>query len=353
MRKTLAEIAKLVEGEVVGDSKIVITGLAGLREAKEGDLSFLANSKYSSLIDKTQASAILVPRKFAAETKTIIRTDNPSLAFAKIALTVIEGTISPKPQGIHKTAVIAKDAKVGKGVAVGAYAVVERKAAIGDNTVIFSGCFIGPSTTIGRDCLIYPNTTIRERVTIGRRVIIHSGAVIGSDGFGFEGVEGGYEKIPQIGTVIIEDDVEIGANATIDRARFDKTIIQRGTKIDNLVQIAHNVSVGENCIIVSQAGISGSVKIEKNVILAGQAGVAGHLTIGEGAIVAAQAGVTKSVPAHTTVSGYPAKEHEKAKRVNACLQRLPEYVKTVNELKKKIELLEAKLENRTHGIDKK
>jgi UDP-3-O-[3-hydroxymyristoyl] glucosamine N-acyltransferase len=224
--------------------------------------------------------------------------------------------------------------------------VIEDNVLIGDNSVIYSSCFIGSYTCIGSDTLIYPNVSIRERLFIGSRVVIHSGTVIGSDGFGFANIEGLNQRIPQIGTVVIEDDVEIGSNVTIDRARFDKTVIGRGTKIDNLVQIAHNVVVGENTIIIAQAGISGSTTIGKNVTIAGQAGLVGHINIGDGAVLAAQAGVTKSVPANTVVSGYPAKPHEVAKQVNACVQSLPRLYNTVAELKKKIEELERLLSER-------
>ena len=345
MRKTLAEIAKLVDGEVVGDRKLIVTGLSGIREARKGDITFAANQKYFPLMQLTKASAILTPRDTVVPQKSIIRTDNPSLAFAKLAATVLSDIASPL-KGVHKTAVIAASAQLGKNAAIGPYAVIEEKAAIGDHSTISSGCFVGHHTVIGKHCLVYPNTTIRERITIGDHVIIHSGTVIGSDGFGFVNADGVHEKIPQLGTVVIDDHVEIGANVTIDRARFDKTIIGRGTKIDNLVQIAHNVVIGENCIIVAQVGISGSVRVEKNATLAGQAGLAGHLTIGEGAVVAAQAGVTKSVPAFGFVSGYPAKPHAITKKVNACVQRLPEYVKTIHDLNKRMEALENKLKNK-------
>lgn len=342
MRKTLADIAKLVDGELVGDKKLVITGLRGIKEANAGDLTFIDNPKYLPLVAKTQASAILIPRNVTVKGKSVIHIDSPSLAFAKVAS--LFGHNEPLTiKGIHKTAVIAKNAKIGKNVAVGPYAVIEEKVKVGDHSVVHSGSFIGRSTSLGKNCCIYPRVVIRESTVIGDRVIIHSGAVIGSDGFGYVNTSGTHEKIPQIGIVVIEDDVEIGANTTIDRARFDKTIIGRGTKIDNLVQIAHNVVIGENCIIISQVGISGSTAVERNAILAGQAGVAGHLTIGEGAIVGAQSGVTKSVPAHTKVSGYPAKPHDEAAKVNACVQRLPVYIETIQELKKRIETLEAKL----------
>jgi len=342
LSKTLGEIAALVDGEVVGDRSLVITGLCGIKESKEGDLTFLADSRYYPLAEKTKASAIITPWEMRVAGKSIIRTQNPSLAFAKMVSLVV-GQETHRIQGIHKTAVLAPSARLGGNVAIGPLTIIEDDVTIGDDTVICGGCFIGYNTTIGDHCLIYPNTTIRERITIGHRVIIHSGAVVGSDGFGFIDHEGSHEKIPQLGTVVIEDDVEIGSCVTIDRARFDKTRIGRGTKIDNLVHIAHNVMIEENCLIIAQVGISGSVRVKKNAILAGQSGVAGHLTIGEGAIVASQAGVTKSVPPYTTVLGFPAKPHREAKKVNAHLQRLPRYVEMIHDLKKRIAALEAKL----------
>lgn len=342
INKTLADIAKLVDGEVIGNPKLKITGLSGIKEAKPGDLSFVANLKYFPLAAQTKATALLVPRNFDGKAVAVIRTENPSLAFAKIASMVIKAD-AYKLKGIHKTAVIAKTAKLGKNVAVGAHAVIEAGVNIAEGSTISPGCFIGHETTLGKECLVYPNVTIRERVIIGNNVIIHSGSVVGSDGFGFEKVGDVHTKIPQIGTVVVEDDVEIGANVTIDRARFDRTIIGRGTKIDNLVQIAHNVIIGENCIIVAQTGIAGSVEIKKGAILAGQSGVAGHLVIGEGVIVAAQSGVTKSIPANTMVSGFPAKPHAEAKKVNAAFQNLPRFVETIKELKLRVETLEKEL----------
>lgn len=342
MQKTLREIAKFIDGEVVGNDSVVITGISGIKEAKRGDITFLANPKYLPLIEKTQASAIITSRDIQTAPKPIIRTQNPSLAFAKLVTLATPQDLS-RPCGIHPTAILAKDVSLGRAVAIGPYVVIEDNVSIGDNSVIYSGCFIGHHTKIGSNVLIYANVSLRERISIGNRVIIHSGTVIGSDGFGFVTIEGLHHKIPQIGTVEIGDDVEIGANVTIDRARFDKTVVGRGTKIDNLVQIAHNVIIGENSIIVAQAGISGSTSLGKNVTLAGQAGLVGHITIGDNAVVAAQGGVTKSVPANTTVSGYPAKPHDIAKKINACVQNLPRLYKLVDELKKKIEELEARL----------
>ncbi|MFH0738390.1 MAG: UDP-3-O-(3-hydroxymyristoyl)glucosamine N-acyltransferase [Candidatus Omnitrophota bacterium] len=345
MQKTLKEIAKLVNGEVVGDEGIVITGVCGIKEAEAGDITFVANPKYFPFIEKTRATAIIVPRDLKDASRPIIRTDNPSIAFAKVlSLAMIFEVVHPK--GIHPSAILGKDVSLGKDVAVGAYTVIEDNVAIGDKSIIYGGCYIGHHTKIGSDTLIYPNVSIRERLLIGSRVVIHSGTVIGSDGFGFVNIEGLNQRIPQIGTVVIEDDVEIGSNVTIDRARFDKTIIGSGTKIDNLVQIAHNVVVGANSIIIAQAGISGSTTIGKGVTIAGQAGLVGHINIGDGAVLAAQAGVTKSVPPNTIVSGYPAKPHEVAKQVNACVQSLPRLYNTVAGLKKKIEELERRLSQR-------
>ncbi len=342
MQKTVSEIAKLVQGQIIGEKGLFISGVAGIKDAQKTDITFIDNSKYLPLAKETKAAVILVSQKIDIKDKTLIIVDHPSLAFAKVAgIFIKDDAVSLR--GIHKTAVIAKNAKLGKNVAIGAYVVVAEKAFIADGTVIYSGSYIGAKTTIGKNCLIHPNVTILGKAAIGQRVIIHSGSVIGSDGFGYVATKGVHEKIPQLGTVVIEDDVEIGANVTIDRARFDKTIIGRGTKIDNLVQIAHNVVVGEHCIIISQTGISGSVTIGKNVILAGQSGIAGHLTIGNGAVVAAQAGVTKSVAEKTMVSGYPAQPHHEARKINAHVQRLPEYVEAIKKLESKISALEAKL----------
>ncbi|MBN2483539.1 MAG: UDP-3-O-(3-hydroxymyristoyl)glucosamine N-acyltransferase [Candidatus Omnitrophica bacterium] len=341
MKFTLKEIATIVEGELVGDPDIIVTGISGIKEAKRGDITFLANSKYAALLTTTKASAVITSRDSinGNSDKAIIKTANPSFAFAKVVGLVAPNDIT-HPQGVHPTAIIPDNVKLGENVVIGPYTILDDKVTVGDDSIIYGGCYIGHHTVIGKKCLVYHNVTIRERIEIGNRVIVHSGAVIGSDGFGFATVKGVQEKIPQIGTVVIEDDVEIGSNVTIDRARFDKTIIGAGTKIDNLVQIAHNVVVGKNCIIVAQAGISGSTTLGENVILAGQAGLVGHIIIGDNSIVAAQAGVTKSVPANTKVSGYPAKPHNVAKRVNACVQMLPQLYKRIKELEEKIESLE-------------
>ena len=333
MEKTVAEIAKILDGEAVGDGSITIRGVSGIKEAREGEIAFVANPRYLSLINETGASAIITSKDVKEAPKPIIRTENPSLAFAKVISLFTPDKVK-RPQGIHPTALIGKNVKLGRDVAIQAYCVIEDNVEIGDASLLYAGVFLGQYSKIGANCVIYPHVSIREKVTIGNQVIIHNGTVIGSDGFGFAKIRGIHHKIPQIGTLLIEDDVEIGANVTIDRARFDKTVIGRGTKIDNLVQIAHNVVIGANSIVVAQAGISGSTVVGKNVTLAGQSGLVGHITIGDNAIIAAQAGVTKSVPANTCVSGYPARPHQMAKRLNAYVQKLPELFKKVSRLEK-------------------
>lgn len=342
MQKTLKEIAEFVHGEISGDANTVITGVAGIEDASCGELTFLANPKYRPFLDRTGASAVITSREIESASKPIIRTDNPSLAFVK-AVSFIMPAEHAHPRGIHETAVVGKNVRLGKDAAVGAYTVIEDGVSIGDKTVIYPHCYIGRNCRIGGGGLLYSNVSVREEASIGERVIIHSGTVIGSDGFGFATVEGVHHKIPQVGTVVIEDDVEIGANVAIDRARFDKTVIGKGTKIDNLVHIAHNVKVGKNCLIVAQVGISGSTTIGNNVILAGQVGLVGHIEIGDNCIVMAQSGVSKSMAPGTVAWGYPAKPANIAKRVNASVQNLHRLYDTVAGLKKKIEELESQL----------
>lgn len=340
MQKKLSELAKLVNGEIEGDKDIIIKGIAGIKEAKKGDISFIENDRYLSLLDSTLASAVIIPHKhknkigFPKGGVPLIYAENSSVAFSKI-VSLFTPEIS-KPQGIHPAAIIGENVQFGKGVAVQACAVIEDNVQIGAGTIIYSGVSIGQESCIGKDCLIYSNVSIRERTKIGNRVIVHSGAVLGSDGFGFSTEKGVHYKIPQVGSVEIDDDVEIGANVTIDRARFDKTYIGKGTKIDNLVQIGHNVTIGERTIIVAQTGISGSAEIGKNVILAGQMGVAGHISIGDNVVAAARSGVTKSVPKNTFVSGFPAKPHKQENKIKAYIQRLPKFFERIKELEKKI-----------------
>ncbi len=332
----LKEIAELVGGELVGDPKIAITGVAGIKEAKEGEITFLSNVKYISFLEETRASAVIASKETVSKNKPLIRTSNPSLAFTQV-LSVLRPFKAKKTAGIHPSAVIASDASLGEGVSIGPYVVIENGVSIGDRTVIEAHSFIGAGSRLGHDARLFPLVTIREETEIGDRVIIHSGSVIGSDGFGYETVDGNHIKIPQTGSVWIQDDVEIGANVCVDRGRFQKTVIKKGVKIDNLVQIAHNVVIGENSLIISQAGISGSSELGKNVIIAGQAGLVGHITLGDETVVGAGAGVTKSWPAKSIILGSPAKPLSEQKKLFAFISRLPELFKEFAELKKKVE----------------
>jgi UDP-3-O-[3-hydroxymyristoyl] glucosamine N-acyltransferase len=342
MSKTLNEIAKLISGELSGDGNIVINGVAGIEDAVEGDITFLSNPKYLSFLDRTRASAVIVGRDVTAGSRTVIRADNPSLAFTRIVSFILPSAVK-HPFGIHASAVVAKGAKIAKTAGIGACAVIDEGVSIGDNTVIYPNCSIGRDSVIGSNTILYSNVSIRENIRIGSNVVIHSGAVIGSDGYGFVTVDGVHHKIPQVGTVIIEDDVEIGANCSIDRARFDKTVIGQGTKLDNLVHIAHNVIIGKNCLIVAQVGISGSTNIGNNVILAGQVGVVGHVTIGDNTVVMAKSGISKNVPANSVLYGVPAQPVNEAKKLHAYVNGLPKMHQTIKDLKARIE----KLENKT------
>ena len=335
----LVDLAERLGGELEGDGNLEIRAVAGLKEAGGGDLSFLANPKYAAQVAATAASAVIVPSDWDRPVKcALIRVANSDQSFAEAAELFYEPVPVHEP-GIHPSAVVDATAELGEGVHVGPNAVVEAGVVIGARTVIQANCVIGYKSVIGEDCLFYPLVSTREYTEIGNRVIIHNGAVVGSDGFGYAVQEdGSRKKIPQIGIVVIEDDVEIGANVAIDRARFGKTRIGRGTKIDNLVQIAHNVVVGEHSVMCGQAGISGSTTIGSKVILAGQAGLAGHLEVGDGAIVGAQAGVMKDVPPKDFVMGSPAMSHLQAKKMIANMVTLPK-------MKDKLKQLESELES--------
>ncbi|HEY1582648.1 MAG TPA: UDP-3-O-(3-hydroxymyristoyl)glucosamine N-acyltransferase, partial [Chthoniobacterales bacterium] len=295
MNLKLQELAETCAGEIVGNSSLTISGAASLAEATIGEITFYGDPRYLAAFRRTRASAAFVPRDFTEQiVPAQIRVEHPSKAFEQVVLKFAPQPIA-FPAGIHPGAVVADGVSLGKDVAIGAHAVLEPGVRVGDGTRIGANSYLGHETTIGAGCVIYPSVTIRERVKIGRRVIVHSGVVIGSDGFGFEMASGGHKKVPQIGIVQIDDDVEIGANATIDRARFGRTWIQEGVKIDNLVQIAHNVVIGKHSIIVAQVGIAGSVRIGAGVVIGGQAGIIGHIEIDDGTMIGAQSGVSKSL----------------------------------------------------------
>ena len=283
-------------GELIGDSQQVISGAASLAEATTGEITFFANPKYMPQLRATRASAVFVPVDFNEKIEAAqIRVAHPAKSFEQVVMKLAPGPIQFAP-GIHPTAIIAPGTELGQRVSVQPYVVIEAGVSIGDDTVIGASSYIGHETTIGAGCMIYPHVTIRERTRIGAGVIIHSGAVIAADGFGFEIVEGRHDKVPQIGIVQIDDDVEIGANTTVDRARFGRTWIKEGAKIDNLVQIAHNVVVGKHSVIAAQTGVAGSSRVGDYVMIGGQVGVTGHVEIGDRNIIAAKTGVSKDLP---------------------------------------------------------
>jgi UDP-3-O-[3-hydroxymyristoyl] glucosamine N-acyltransferase len=337
MTFTVEQLAKASGGELLGDPSLRITGAASLSEATPGEISFFGNRKYIHLLRKTRASAVFVPPDFCEPINAAqIRVSDPSKAFEQVVI-----RFAPEPinltRGIHPSAIIDQSAHIGERVSIQPHAVVEPGARIGDDTIIGAGSYVGHETVIGTGCLIYPLVTIRERSRIGSRVIIHSGAVIGADGFGFEMIDGRHQKIQQLGIVQIDDDVEIGANTTVDRARFGRTWIQQGVKIDNLVQIAHNVVIGKNSVIVAQTGISGSTRVGERVTMAGQVGIVGHVEIADGTIIAAQSGVSKSLPGGVWF-GYPAVPFHEAKQQFAWVHRLGKLFARVKEIEKKLGL---------------
>ncbi len=340
---TLAIIAERVGGVLEGDGAVPICGVAGLREALEGDISFLANPRYAPMVGGTHASAVFVVREYDGKAPcALIRVENPSAAFAQISL--LFAAPDPEfPPGVHPSAVVNDHVTIGKEVYVGPQCVIEEGARIGDRTALIAHVYIGHHARIGADNRIYPNVTVREGGITGERVIIHSSAVIGSDGFGYDVDDKGVRtKIPQKGIVEIGNDVEIGAATTIDRARFGRTVIGNGVKIDNLVQIAHNVVIGDHAVIVSQVGISGSTVIGRHAILAGQTGVAGHLVVGDRVIAEGRSGITKDVPPGQMVYGYPAQPRAQAARLHAHMQRLPKLKQKVVELEARLNALEAR-----------
>ena len=340
MEVKLGWINQRVGGRLIGDPDTEIASVSGIKEAGPGQLTFLANPRYLKELERTAASAVIIPSDVEPpDGRAVIVHPNPSYAFIQ-AVSLFQLPEIPVTPGVNSSAEVAPDAVIADDASVLPMAYIGCESTIGSGTIVHPFAFIGAKCSIGKNCRIYPHATVRESAVIGDNVIIHSGAVIGSDGFGYVTVDGRYEKIPQTGIVEIEDDVEIGANVSIDRARFDKTIIKRGTKIDNLVQIAHNVHIGEHCFIVAQSGISGSSEIGNHCILAGQSGVAGHISVGDHSVVTGQAGLTKSIGPKSIVSGMPARPQNVEQRAKAALYKLPELIKTVRELQQRISELE-------------
>lgn len=339
--RTVKELAEYLGGVVQGDGTVMISGLGTLETAGPDAMTFLANPRYASKVAETPAGAVLMAPGGERYGRTTIEVANPYLGFAKL-LTLFY-TAPHEAKGVLPAAIVSESASIGEGASIYPGACIGRNVVVGNRTIIHSGAVLYDDVVIGEDCTIHANAVIRERCRTGNRCIIQPGAVIGSDGFGYAPDGSGYYRIPQIGIVVLEDDVEIGANSCVDRAAIEVTRIGRGTKLDNLVQIAHNCQIGEDCMIVSQVGISGSAKIGNHVTLAGQVGVAGHLTIGDNVMVGAQSGVPSSLPANAAYSGSPTMPHKEWLRSAMVVPRLPELKKTVSALEKRVAELESKL----------
>ncbi|HXE96176.1 MAG TPA: UDP-3-O-(3-hydroxymyristoyl)glucosamine N-acyltransferase [Dongiaceae bacterium] len=341
LKRTAAELAEYLGGVVQGDGAVEISGLGALETAGPDALTFLANPKYAAKVAETSAGAVLMAPGSERYGRTAIEVANPYLGFAKL-LTLFY-TSPHEAKGVLPAAIVSETATIGENASIYPGACIGTNVVIGSRSVVYPGAVLYDNVVIGEDCTIHANAVVRERCRIGNRCIIQPGAVIGSDGFGYAPDGSGYYRIPQIGIVVLEDDVEIGANSCIDRAAIEVTRIGRGTKLDNLVQIAHNCQIGEDCMIVSQVGISGSTKIGNHVTLAGQVGVAGHLTIGDNVLVGAQSGVPSSLQANAAYSGSPTMPHKEWLKSAMVVPRLPELKKTVSALEKRISELESKL----------
>ncbi len=341
MRVSISRIAELTSAIITGDASIEISNLAKIEDAASSDLTFLHQSSYHKYFHNTKAAAIFVKEGFEKNRNNIVYLEvkDPNQAFQTILLKFFSPFF--QLEGIAQSARIAVDARLGSNISIGENVVIEAGCYIGDNTKIFHNTVILRDSSVGNNCLIFQNVSIREQTIIGNNVILHPGVVLGSDGFGYTlNGKGEYIKIPQIGNVIIEDNVEIGANTTVDRAALGSTIIKHGTKIDNLVQIAHNVSIGFDTVISAQSGIAGSAKLGNNIIIAGQVGITGHIEIADKTILAAQSGISKSITRSGIYFGSPAKEHSKALRLETHFRNLPEYAARIKALEKKITELE-------------
>ena len=344
MQLTIAEIIKLTGGEITqGSADSQISGVSSLDEASATEISFLGNEKYFQDFLNTGAGSVLVPNNYPGglpqvpEKPVLIAVENPSYAFAAV-VKVLATKQRTFTAGIHPQAFVAEDVEINADkVSVKAGAVIESGCSIGDGSEIGSSAVISEGASLGENCLVYPNVTVREHCVIGDRVILQPGCVIGSDGYGYELVDGKHTKVDQVGIVVLEDDVEIGANTAIDRARFGKTIIGEGTKVDNLVQIAHNVQTEKHCLIVSQSGLAGSSKLGNYVTVAAQAGVGGHIKIGDQAVLAGRAGATKSLDGGTVYSGFPARPMREETRKQGSLTKLPQLIKDVRKIKQQLD----------------
>lgn len=330
--RSLAEIAELVGGKLEGDGSIFITGVGDLQGAGASEISFFAHPRYEAAARQSKAAALLVgPQAPKDLGRARIRTANPSAAFTKVAM-IFSPPEAPRLEGVHPTAVISPQARLGRNIGIGPHVVVEEGASLGDETQVGAGSYIGRHVRIGQQCIIHPRVYVGDRCVVGNRVVLHAGAVVGADGFGYEMRDGRHHKVPQLGYVQIDDDAEIGANTTIDRGRFARTHIGEGAKIDNLVMIAHNCVVGPHSVIVAQSGLSGSTTTGHHVTIAGHVGTVGHIHIGSGAILTAKSGVTKDVPEGQTWRGAPARPIKEQMEMEAHIQQLPQLAKRLKTL---------------------
>ena len=333
MKITLKELASLVSGELSGNAKLVIKNAANLEDAKDGDITFAVDDRSAAFFDRSKASAAIVPlrlKKFPS--RDHIRVHDMRLAMAK-ALRAFENKKELKP-GVHRSAVISKSAKIGSNCTIMSGVVIGDNALIGKGTKIYPGCFIGDNCRIGSGTTLHPNVVIYDDTVVGSRCIMHAGVVLGVDGFGYAPVNGKYEKIPQIGNVIIGDDVEICANSCVSRSTMGSTVIKRGTKLDNLVHIAHNCKIGEDCAITAIVAVAGSCELGNHVSIGGTSGVVDHVKIGENTVVMGRSGVTKDTPPNSVVSGFPAQDHKKELEQQAALRRLPKLIEKISEIEK-------------------
>jgi UDP-3-O-[3-hydroxymyristoyl] glucosamine N-acyltransferase len=342
MPYTVSELAQLLQAEVLGDGSVSLSGFAPASTAKPGELTFAENEKFFARAEQSAASAVLVDGNFSSEKKTLLKVPNARIGFAKVLpLFYPEPKFTP---GIHPTSVVASSAQVDSTAHIGPHCFISDDVKVGARTVLHSGIHLGAGVVLGEDCHLFPNVVVYSKTQIGSRVRLHAGAVLGSDGFGYVLDGNFHRKVPQAGSVIIHDEVEIGANVTIDRGALGPTVIGRGTKIDNLVQIAHNVNIGDHCLVVAQTGIAGSTKLGNYVTLAGQVGLAGHLKIGNKAIVAAQSGVMHDIPDGEKWFGTPAQKDRRMKRQLIAMEQVPELLKQVSEMQRQIENLKRQLQ---------
>jgi UDP-3-O-[3-hydroxymyristoyl] glucosamine N-acyltransferase len=332
---TVGELASKLGGKVVGESSAVLRGVNSLEEGVEGDIAFFSNKKYEKMLQTTRATAVLVPPQIKEASANLIQVDDPYFAFREVMI-LFYGFRRQPPPGISDKAVIGQNVSLGKDVAICPNATISDEAVIGDRTVVYPGCWIGPRAKIGADCQLYPNVVIYEDCILGDRVILHAGCSIGQDGFGHATHNGAHHKIPQVGIVVIEDDVEMGANCAVDRATIGQTVIGKGTKFSDLVVVAHGTKVGKHCLLVAQVGIAGSVDVGDYCVFGGQAGIVGHLKIGDRSQIGAQAGVTRDFPPDSVVLGSPAEPIHLARRGLPLIGRLGEMFKRLRKIEKQL-----------------